>query len=91
MKDGIIVGGGKGGGAGAYKAKIRVKAWVSFFVAIGLAGLAMEFRDDAGGWGFVPAGVSLLVTVVLWKVERPKDASFSCDDGDDPTKLYKGK
>lgn len=91
MKDGIIAGGGKSGGTGTYKARIRVKAWICFFVAIGLAALAMEFWGYARGWGFVPAGVCLLVAVVLWRVEKPKDASFPCGDGEDPTKLYKGK
>jgi len=66
-----------------------VRAWIAFFIAMGLGCLSALSRDSVGFYAWIPAGLSLIVSVVLFIRERPLEyESFSEPVGEDPKKLY---
>jgi len=69
--------------------RIKVKAWVMLFTAIALGGLAMVGSDPLWLYLFVPAGLSLVASLLFFVWEKPREISFpgACV-GQDPRKLY---
>jgi hypothetical protein len=69
--------------------RVKIKAWIAFFVAIAFGCLTMLSIGSFWFYAYIPAGLSLIVSVVLFIRERPLEfESFSERAGEDPGKLY---
>ena len=78
-----------GGWKGTRVERIRVKAWIALFFALGLGCLSVLFIGSVLFYACIPAAVSLIVSVVLFIREQPLEfESFSHPVGTDPGKLY---
>src|ERR1051325_1103027 len=53
--------------------KIKIKAWTFLLGAIGCAGVPMLVGDSLWVYWFLPAGLSFLISVVLFASERPRE------------------
>jgi hypothetical protein len=68
---------------------IKVNAWITLFVAIVLGGVAVAQSDSAWFYAWVPGGISLLFSLVLFCREKPRAIAFPYRrSGADPRKLY---
>jgi hypothetical protein len=78
-----------GGWKGTRVERIRVKAWSTLFIAIGLGCMSILSIGSVWLYASIPAVISLIVSVVLFIREQPKAfESFSGRVGADPGKLY---
>ena len=50
---------------------LRMKAWICLYFTIFIAGRGMSFYDDYGAWVYLPAAVSLILTLWLFIRETP--------------------
>ena len=78
-----------GGWKGTRVGRIRVKAWITLFIALGLGCLSILAIGSVGFYACIPAGISLIAAVVLFIREQPLEfESFAGRVGADPRKLY---
>ncbi len=69
--------------------RVKVKAWIALFAAIGLGSVAVVGAESAWVYACVPGGLSLLLSVVLFVRERPREFGFPYERaGHDPRNLY---
>lgn len=78
-----------GGWQGTRVRRIRVKAWIALFFALGLGCLSILAMDSVGFDAWIPAVISLIAAVVWFIREQPVEfEAFSGTVGADPGKLY---
>jgi hypothetical protein len=79
-----------GGGWKSVRVKrLKVKAWITLFIAIGLGCASMLSTDKVSLYASIASGLSLIISVVLFIRERPIEfEDFSDPVGEDPRKLY---
>jgi hypothetical protein len=78
-----------GGWKGTRVERIRVKAWSTLFIAIGLGCMSILSIGSVWFYACIPAVICLLASVVLFIREQPLEfESFSDRVGADPGKLY---
>ncbi|SRR5260221_147804 len=56
--------------------RVKVKAWIALFGAIGLASLSILASDSIWLYACIPAGVSFLTSLALFVRERPREIQF---------------
>ena len=68
---------------------VKVKAWFTLFLAILLGGAAVAGSDSPWLYACVPAGISLLLSVLFFFREKPRVIRFFRGRvGSDMRKLY---
>src|ERR1043166_1014309 len=65
-----------GGWRGTRSERVKVKAWSTFFGAIGLAVLALLAGDSISPYSWIPAGLSFLTSLFFFVHERPRELWF---------------
>lgn len=67
---------------------IKVKAWVTLFLAILLGSIAIVGSDSFWLYACIPAGISLFLSILFFFREKPHSIPFPQDRLDtDPRKL----
>lgn len=78
-----------GGWKGTRVERVEVKAWAALVGAIGLGGISQLAVDSIGFYAYIPAGASLLTSLVLFVRERPRGVELPGDPaGHDLWNLY---
>jgi hypothetical protein len=65
-----------GGWEKARTVHVRIKAWVMLFSSIALGGVAINGADSWLLYVGVPAGISLILSVILFFREKPREVVF---------------
>ena len=77
-----------GGWKSTHVERLKVKAWIALFLAIGLGSVSILSMDSAWLYLSILAGLSLMVSVVLFFRERPLQfPSFSDVAREDPSTI----
>jgi hypothetical protein len=69
--------------------KIKVKFWSFFLFFVLLAGIGFSYIGEFGVVALLPAGVPLMISIVLFFREKPSEVEWPDEHGShDPRKLY---
>jgi hypothetical protein len=78
-----------GGWKGTLVERVKVKAWIALFGAIGLGSISVLAVHSIWFYSCIPAGVSFLTSLVLFVRERPREIEFPWHRAEyDPRNLY---
>jgi hypothetical protein len=78
-----------GGWKGTRIERVKVKAWISLFAAVGLGCISLVGAESVWFYACIPGGLGLLISVVLFIREGPREFEFPGDPaGGDLRNLY---
>ncbi len=65
-----------GGWKGTQVERVKVRAWVALFLAIGFGSVSVVGADSLWFYAWVPGGLALLASVVLFLREKPREVEW---------------